>query len=142
MKRAFAAFSTLFALVVACATLGFGPPDGRETKRVSAGTWGAMGVAMEVTDSGATIEYDCAHGTIDQPLLLDADGRFDVKGHHFREHGGPIRQGEETKGEPVHYVGQVTGDTLTMTVKPDGSDTPIRSLELIRGKSGRIHKCL
>jgi hypothetical protein len=97
---------------------------------------------MEVTDSGATIEYDCAHGTIDQPLLLDADGRLDVKGHHVREHGGPIRQGEETRGEPVRYVGQVTGDTLTMTVKPDGSDTPIRSLELVRGKAGRIHKCL
>jgi hypothetical protein len=142
MKRPFATLSALFALAVAAATLGFGPPGGRETKRVSAGTWGAMGVNMEVTDSGAQIEYDCAHGTIDQPLLLDADGRLDVKGRHFREHGGPIRQDEESRGEPVRYVGQVTGDTLTLTVKPTGSDTPIRSVELVRGKTGRIHKCM
>ena len=142
MKTAFAAFSPSLALVVACATLGLGPPGGRETKRVSAGIWGAMGVAMEVTESGATIEYDCAHGTIDQPLLLDADGRLDVKGHHFREHGGPVRQGEESNGEPVRYVGQVTGDTLTLTVKPEGSNTPIGDYQLLRGKTGRIHKCL
>jgi hypothetical protein len=142
MKSSFAAFIPLFVLTVAAFALAFGPPGGGETKRVSAGTWGGMGVNMEVTDSGAQIEYDCAHGTIDQPLLLDADGRLDVKGHHFREHGGPIRQGEESNGEPVRYVGLVTGDTLTMMVKPEAGDTPIRSVELVRGKTGRIHKCM
>ncbi|HSP93191.1 MAG TPA: hypothetical protein VLU06_01475 [Thermoanaerobaculia bacterium] len=126
---------------LAVATLGLCPPGG-EPKRVSAGQWGAMGIAMEVTESGATIEYDCAHGTIDQPLVLDADGRFDVKGHHFREHGGPIREGEESRGEPVRYVGQVTGDSMTLTVKPEGSDSPIGNHQLVRGKMGRIHKCL
>jgi len=142
MRSSFTAFTPLFVLTVAGFALGFGSPGGGETKRVSAGTWGAMGVNMEVTDSGARIEYDCAHGTIDQPLLLDADGRLDVKGHHFREHGGPIRQGEESNGEPVRYVGQVTGDTLTLEVKPEGSDTPIGNHQLVRGKMGRIHKCL
>ena len=129
----------LWALSVA--TLGLCPPGG-EPKRVSAGQWGAVGIAMEVTESGATIEYDCAHGTIDQPLVLDADGRFDVKGQHFREHGGPIREGEEPRGEPVRYLGQVAGDSMTLTVKPEGSDSPIGNHQLVRGKMGRIRKCL
>jgi hypothetical protein len=136
---------TLAALLPLCAfaaaTLGLGPPGG-EAKRVSAGQWGAMGIAMEVTESGARIEYDCAHGTIDQPLVLDAEGRLDVKGLHYLEHGGPVRQDEESRGVPVRYVGQVTGDTLTLTVKPDGSDAPIGNYQLVRGKTGRIHKCL
>ena len=107
-----------------------------------AGQWGAMGIAMEVTEYGARIEYDCAHGTIDQPLVLDAEGRLDVKGLHYREHGGPIRQEEVSRGVPVRYVGQVTGDTMTVTVTPDGSDSPIGNHQLVRGKMGRIHKCL
>ncbi len=141
MSRTFAAFLTACALAAAAAALGPGPSGG-ETKRVAAGQWGAMGVGMEVTESGARIEYDCAHGTIDEPLVLDADGRFDVKGLHFREHGGPIREGEESKGMPVRYVGQVTGDTMALSVKPEGSDTPIGNHQLVRGKTGRIHKCL
>ncbi len=141
MNRPYAALSAFCALAAACATLGLGPPGG-DTKRVSAGNWGAMGIALEVTESGARIEYDCAHGTIDQPLVLDKEGRFDVPGHHFREHGGPVREGEESRGEPVRYVGQVTGDTMTLTVKAQGRDEPIGNHELLRGKSGRIHKCL
>ena len=139
MTGTLAALLPLWAL--AAATLGVSAPGG-EPKRVSAGEWGAVGIAMEVTESGARIEYDCAHGTIDQPLVLDADGRFDVKGHHFREHGGPVREGEESRGEPVRYVGQVTGDSMTLTVKPEGSDSPIGNHQLVRGKMGRIHKCL
>jgi hypothetical protein len=101
-----------------------------------------MGIAMEVTESGARIEYDCAHGTISQPLLLDAEGRFDVKGHHFREHGGPVREGEESNGQPVRYSGRVTGDTMTLAVTPEGSDTAFSSHTLVRGKPGRLRKCL
>ncbi len=113
-----------------------------ESRRVAAGSWGAMGIAMTVTETGARIEYDCAHGAISEPLLLDADGRFDVKGLHFREHGGPVREGEESRGDPVRYTGQVTGENMDLTVKPEGSDTPIGSHTLVRGKTGRIHKCL
>jgi hypothetical protein len=97
---------------------------------------------MEVTESGARIEYDCARGTISEPLLLDAQGRFDVKGRHFREHGGPVREGEESNGQPVRYTGQVTGDTMTLAVTPEGSDTAITSHTLARGKTGRLRKCL
>jgi hypothetical protein len=142
MNRPFAALSFLCALAIAAATPGLGPSGGGETKRVAAGNWGGMGIAMEVTESGTRIEYDCAHGTINQPLLLDAQGRFNVKGLHFREHGGPIREGEESRGQPVRYMGQVTGDTMTLTVRPEGSDRDTGSYKLVRGKTGRIHKCL
>jgi hypothetical protein len=113
-----------------------------ESRRVAAGSWGGMGIAMTVTETGARIEYDCAHGSISEPLLLDADGRFDVKGLHFREHGGPAREGEETRGDPVRYTGQVAGENMTLTVEHEQSDAPADSYKLVRGKTGRIHKCL
>lgn len=97
---------------------------------------------MEVTESGARIEYDCARGTISGPLVLDSDGRFAVKGRHFHEHGGPVRHGEDSNGQPVRYTGQVAGDAMTLTVTPEGSDTAISSHTLVRGKTGRLRKCL
>jgi hypothetical protein len=142
MNRPFASLSGLCAFTLAAASLALGPPGAGETKRAQAGPWGAMGIAMEVTESGARIEFDCAHGTISEPVLLDSEGRFAVKGLHFREHGGPIREGEESNGQPVRYTGQVTGDTMALTIQPEGSDTAIGSYTLVHGKAGRIHKCL
>lgn len=141
MSSPLASLSSLCAFALAAVSLALGP-RGSDTKRVQAGPWGAVGIAMEVTESGARIEFDCAHGTIGEPIILDSKGRFDIKALHFREHGGPIREGEESKGEPVRYVGQVTGDTMTLTIKSEGSDTAIGSYKLVRGKTGRIRKCL
>ncbi len=141
MNSPFASLSGLCAFTLAAATLAVGPSGG-DMKRAQTGPWGALGIAMEVTQSGARIEFDCAHGTISESILLDSEGRFDVKGLHFREHGGPIREGEESRGEPVRYAGQVTGDTMTLTIKSEGSDTAIGTYKLVHGKAGRIRKCL
>ncbi len=141
MSSPVASLSGLCAFALAAASFALGLSGG-DTKRAQAGPWGALGIAMDVTESGARIEFDCAHGTIGEPILVDSEGRFDVKGHHFREHGGPIREGEESKGEPVRYVGQVTGDSMTLTIKSEGSDTAIGSYTLVHGKSGRLRKCL
>src|SRR6266850_6950892 len=59
--------------------------------RPAPGAWGGAGIRLEVTAAGATIEYDCAHGSIDEPIVADGAGRFSAKGTHVREHGGPIR---------------------------------------------------
>ena len=140
MNAAFNALSGLCVFALAATSLALGSSGG--SKRAQAGAWGALGIAMEVTESGARVEFDCAHGTVSEPLLLDSDGRFDVKGLFFREHGGPIRQGEEPKGEPVRYTGQVTGEDMTLTVKPEEGDSPIGSFKLVYGKPGRLRKCL
>jgi len=39
--------------------------------KLARGVWGGQHIRAEVTDSGADIEFDCAHGTIDQPIVLD-----------------------------------------------------------------------
>ncbi len=112
--------------------------EGRMTK----GTWGGNHIAMEVTEEGAQIEYDCAHGTISEPFKVDSHGKFSVKGTHIRERGGPQRMGSEEKGEPVIYSGTTDGKTATLTVTNSATDEVIGTFTLTLGKGSRLTKCL
>jgi hypothetical protein len=40
--------------------------------------WGGMHVSLEMNAGGAILEFDCAHGTILQPIKVDAKGEFSV----------------------------------------------------------------
>lgn len=112
--------------------------EGRMTK----GTWGGNHISMEVTEEGAQIEYDCAHGTISEPLRLASDGKFSAKGTHVRERGGPQRVGSEEKAEPVIYSGTTDGKTATLTVTNSATNEVIGTFTLTLGKASRITKCL
>src|SRR5688572_22305119 len=105
------------------------------------GTWGGEHIAMEVTDAGATIEYDCARGRITEKIAPAADGRFEAKGIHKRERGGPTRQGED-EGQPAIYRGSVKDETMTLTVELAENNESVGSFTLTQGKTGRIRKCL
>src|SRR6266550_7230588 len=100
------------------------PPVERNDKLAN-GVWGGQHIRAEVTDSGANIEFDCAHGAIDQPIVLDGKGSFDVKGKFTPEHGGPTRRDEESNDRLVRYVGQVKGQTLTLTITDAGTKETI-----------------
>ena len=109
-----------------------------QISRLPSGNWGGMHIVLEVTANNATFEFDCAHGVVTEPILLDKDGRFDVIGSYVVEGPGPVRQGNE-KGSNARYSGTVHDDTITLKVKPEGSDGI--DFSLIHGKSGKIHKC-
>jgi len=109
--------------------------------RVEAGVWGGEHVRLRVTDAGGQIEYDCAHGTVAEPLVLDAQGRFNVKGTHVREHGGPIRVGLEPATLPARYTGSVEGQKMTLTVTLTDEQTTIGTFTLTRGGEGQLWKC-
>ena len=92
--------------------------------------------------TGGTVEYDCAHGTIDQPFVADPSGRFDLAGTHTREHGGPIRIGEKEDKRPARYTGMTDRRTMTLTVTLTGTNERIGTFTLTHGQIGRIVKCL
>jgi hypothetical protein len=105
------------------------------------GTWGGEHIAMEVTDAGATIEYDCAHGRIAQKIPPDPEGKFKAKGTHTRERGGPTRQGED-EGQPAVYRGSIKDQTMTLRVELTQNNESVGTFTLTHGKTGRIRKCL
>jgi hypothetical protein len=114
-------------------------PD--ETRRAPEGRWGGTGISIQVDSSGAKLEFDCAHGTIDAPLLLDSDGRFDLSGTFVPERPGPVRMGQEEKSEPARYSGRLDGETLTLEVHRPGAPRQMSPLSAVLGKAPRLRKC-
>lgn len=105
------------------------------------GQWGAQGISMEVTDNGATIEYDCGRGRITEKISPDGEGKFTAKGVHIREHGGPQRE-EDENGLPADYRGTIKDQTMTLTVELTKDKQRIGTFTLTQGSSGRVRKCL
>lgn len=114
----------------------------RKMQRIHPGTWGGSHIRIEVGPRSATIDYDCANGTIEGPLTIDSKGRFSWRGTHNREHGGPIRIDEQSNGRPATYSGSIKGDTMTLTVKLADTNEVLDTFTLKRGSSGRVFKCM
>ncbi len=127
-----------FVLIVSTAVVS----RPRKMQRVSEGVWGGPHASMQVGPTSATIEYDCANGSIAGPLSLDSKGRFTWSGTHTKERGGPMRVDETSNTLAVIYTGSIKGDTMTMTIKKADTKETIETYTLKRGVSGRIHKCM
>ena len=112
-----------------------------KNNKLANGVWGGQHIYMEVTDNEVSIVYDCAHGAITQPIILDGAGTFDVKGTYIREHGGPIRKDEELTSQPARYAGQVKGDVLTLTLTLTDTEETVATFTLTHGSEGQVRKC-
>jgi hypothetical protein len=108
--------------------------------RVATGVWGGLHVNLEVGRNSAKIEYDCAHGAIEEPLVVDGNGKFELRGTFTQERGGPVRADETPESRPATYSGTIKGNTMTLTLKVSGVDEP-ETFTLERGKAGELFKC-
>lgn len=108
-------------------------------QRIATGVWGGQHINIKVGANSATIEYDCASGVIDGPLVVESDGKFKLRGTHHMERGGPVRSDEEPRQIPATYTGSIKGNTMTLTLKLADSDEETFTLE--RGKHGELFKC-
>ena len=136
MGRNRAAVGSLLLLWIAC--VGAAPAR----RGALTGNWGGAHAGLEITAEGARIEYDCAHGTIDGPIVPDRAGRFAAAGIHTAEHGGPVREGEEGTGRPARYRGRVTGKRLTLAVTLTDTGEDLGTFTLTRDAPPRLTKCL
>ena len=116
-----------------------GPASNTQSKdtNLPTGLWGGPHVRLEVTETGAEIEFDCGHGTLAGPITL-IDDRFDVAGTFMRE-GGPVRR--DDKGIPARYKGQVSGSRLTLTFSLNDAAPTADSFTLVHGQEARLFKC-
>ena len=127
----------LIALVTACSVVIAGPGV-----FIIIGDWGGEHVQLELEEAGGTLEYDCAHGTIDPGWTLTDDGEFTGIGEHVIEHGGPVREGEVLPARPASYDGTVEGDNMSLTVTLSDSAQVIGTFQLQRGSDGQLVRCL
>jgi hypothetical protein len=103
-------------------------------------TWGGEHVRMEVTKSGATLDFDCAHGTVTQ--ALPQTGKFSLKGTFTPERGGPTRD-DAPPTVNATYSGAIADDSMTLRIVLAGSDKDQAPMEyaLKKGSQGNVRKC-
>jgi hypothetical protein len=112
------------------------------TPVVALGPWGGSHLSMDVTSTGARLEYDCAGGVIEEPLRPDAEGRFTAAGVHTPGHGGPVREGEVLPALRARYEGRIQGERMTLLVTLTETRVVLGSFELQRGSPGLLVRCL
>jgi hypothetical protein len=132
----------LVAIVAWLAHTACGGTPSNPSSTVAPGLWGGDHVATTVASTGTHFEFDCAHGDLGPPLVLDARGQFNATGVFVREHGGPIRQDEVLDSHPASYAGAVTANTMTLTVRLTDRAETIGAFTLTHGSTGHVVKCL
>ena len=99
-------------------------------------------MSMELTATGARLEYDCAAGVIEEPLLPDEEGRFTATGAHTPGRGGPIREGDVLPAFRARYDGQVKSAQMDLRVTLTETGVELGQFKLQRGSSGVLFRCL
>lgn len=113
----------------------------KKVNRLSVGMWGGKFINLEVTDDGASLDFNCAHGMINEPITLDDRGGFNVQGTYVAEGHGPTRQGLESDAANARYSGSVSGDLMNLTITLAESPKRQDTYTLTRGKQGKVSKC-
>jgi hypothetical protein len=133
----------IFFLLIASLLLAAAGPCAKDLAGpIAASEWGGEHVGLTVTPMGGTLEYDCAAGTIDQPIVTAVDGNFVAIGTHSPGHGGPIMQGEVPPRFPARYDGWTDGETMKLTVTRTDTGEKLGTFTLARGESPRVFRCL
>jgi hypothetical protein len=109
-------------------------------RQVRNGPWGGDQTNLFVRSDGALVQWDCAHGTINEPLVLTENNTFHVKGTYASE-AGPVHNPPAPE-EPAQFFGQIEGDMMTfgMTLENNPSITQVYMLK--RGEVVPQHRCL
>jgi hypothetical protein len=110
-----------------------------DDRRVPEGKWGGHHVRLEVSGSGAEIEFDCAHGRLTGPLTLQ-HGRFAATGTYVRE-SGPVRQDESERGQRVFFKGEVEGSRMILIFSLTEDFKEAETFTLKHRADARLFKC-
>ena len=133
----------IFLFIVAGALLIAAGPCATELGGpVAPSEWGGDHIGLRVLATGGTLEYDCASGTIDQPVVAATNGNFVAQGTHTIGHGGPIMVGEIPDRHPARYDGWTDGETMRLTVTLTDTGQKLGEYTLVRGQSPHVFRCL
>ncbi|HEV7889767.1 MAG TPA: hypothetical protein VGP08_03970 [Pyrinomonadaceae bacterium] len=103
------------------------------------GVWGGEHIRFDVNEGGARIELDCAHASVEGKVYVDGSGRFSAAATYQREHGGPVREEEEARGERVMLSGRVGGSLMSLTITRGREK--IGTYSLTRDREAHVVKC-
>ena len=128
-------------LLSACATL-----EGKPQHVI--GLWGGPHAGASFAGGLADLQFDCASGTIDDPIMLTDVGPFSVKGTYRTGAPGPIKVGQFFKSQGALYSGEIakgaaknSGRVMTLSVALEDGTT-LGPFTLTEGAPPQLTRCL
>jgi hypothetical protein len=103
----------VLALAVGAAACTTEPPD-----EVPSGTWGGDGAKLVATPAGASVNFNCANGEVNQQLIVGAAGDFSWSGTYTRVFPAPGTPPDSPHAATYHGTAGNTQLSLSVTV-PD-----------------------
>jgi hypothetical protein len=88
------------------------------------GVWGGDHAGIAFRGGLAEVKFDCASGSIDEPVYPAKDGSFTARGTFRAGSPGPVKVGQIFHSQPATYSGQVKKHVMTLSVElEDGTST-------------------
>ena len=101
------------------------------------GIWGGDNAGLIVTDTDVHVHIGCTVGDAVGPIHPDADGRFEATGT-YNVDAYPVNRGII---HPAQFTGQITGQTMALTVTLTDTARVLGPVTLIYGKEPKMGPC-
>ena len=102
-----------------------------------AGTWGGDNAGLIVSNADVHVHIGCTLGDAVGPIRPDADGRFQANGT-YNVTAFPIDRGII---HPAQFTGQITGQTMILTVSLSDTARVLGPVTLTYGKEPVMGPC-
>jgi hypothetical protein len=106
---------------------------------VPPGTWGGQGAVMVASDSGAAFTFNCASGSVDGPLPVDANGQFSWSGTFARI--SPVPGSPHDTPHPATYHGTANASQIVMALTVPELAIESDPVTLTYGNTGNLALC-
>ena len=132
MTKVAVAFVAAVAVLGPCETETTGLANGAVQ-----GTWGGDNAGLIADDTSAHVHIGCTYGQIHQPIVPDAQGRFDVPGEqNITAH--PVDLGVL---HPARFHGRIANGRMSLTVTLTDTTVTLGPVQLAYGKEPRTGPC-
>jgi hypothetical protein len=101
------------------------------------GTWGGDNAGLIVTDTDVHVHIGCTLGDAVGPIRPDGNGRFEATGT-YNVDAYPVSRGIV---HPAQFTGQITGQTMTLTVSLTDTARVLGPVTLVYGKEPKMGPC-
>ncbi len=101
------------------------------------GTWGGDNAGLIATSTDIHVHIGCTLGDAIGPVHPDKNGRFETRGT-YNVNAYPLDRGII---HPATFTGQITGQTMTLTVSLTDTARVLGPVSLTYGKEPRMGPC-